>query len=112
MSRAFDNRGQGALEAALSLPLFLGFFVGLGYLIYFGLTYQIGSYHLHEALLCSQSQLIEKCQRSHARALKKILIFNEDFRLQLRSQGKSIEGVVLIQVSPTISIKQSIGKGF
>ncbi len=112
MTRILDKGGQGILEALLSLPLFLSFFAGLGYLIYFGLIYQIANYHLHEALLCSQSQPITRCQQTHSKSLKKVLIFDEDLRLHLYSERKDLKAELLISFKPPIKIRQSVAKGF
>ena len=108
----FNQRGQGMVESLVSIPVLLLCVSGLGYLLYFILNYQVASYHLHEALLCSQSKPRQACRAERLSGLQRLLIFNETLEFRIFENRQSIKGTVKLGLRPPIKINLQVPREF
>lgn len=91
-----NNRGQGMVEAVLSIPLLLLVSVALILLLYRGLVFSYADYHLHEALICSEGLKPSICESELSARLKKVLLKNTKFTAKIFARLNYSEGTIRI----------------
>ncbi|XGC80341.1 hypothetical protein ACES2L_13495 [Bdellovibrio bacteriovorus] len=92
-----NSRGQGVLEAVLSLPILLTAGIALGLLLYRGLIFSYSDYHLREALICADGLSLKKCETELTRRIEKILSKNTKLDVQLKESANHFSAEIKIQ---------------
>lgn len=106
MNLLSGQRGQGAVETLLALPLILlAIFVFAG-LLYRGALYYATDYHLHEALICLDSASATDCESELQKRLKALLLYKEPLQISLKKNYYGYRGLVKISLTPPLSIEQ------
>lgn len=106
MEKPNSQKGQGVFEAVLALPLLLTVGFILGSLVYRGWFYYLADYHLHEALLCTESQSASTCKKElHAR-IKKILLTKDELRIELNKGQGSASGKISLKLTPPLIVEK------
>ncbi len=85
------NKGQGAIEAILALPLILGSFVFLLLICYHCGLYFITSYYAEEALLCGARQRnVSSCEYEFNQRFLNLTVLSKPVRARMRKSSRQI----------------------
>lgn len=102
-----DAKGQSTIEAALALPVIVAILTAMAAIAYRASIYFWTDYHLHEAIICLDSQSRRTCEDYLNARIKKALLFEEDLETKLQSHRKKISGEVRIGLKPKLFLKQT-----
>lgn len=109
MTTLICKKGQGTIEAALALPVFITLLFTLCLLLYRGVIYYVADYNLHEALLCAASQQpVVVCEKEFYRRLDKALLLKTPLQISLRKSKLQIKGQVKIYLKPPLSLNKTL----
>lgn len=108
MKLNFTHKGQGMVEAIVTLPLVL--LVGSAFIlmIYRGMVFYFADYQLHEALLCTESVPPKTCKDELQNRLNKILITKPTTRISLNKNRGNTTGQISINLRPPLHIEQKL----
>lgn len=107
MKAMLSSKGQGLIEAVLTLPLLMLIITSLTYLLYRGVVFNISDYHLHEALICAQSSSASTCKDELIVRLKPI-VFNSKITASLNKFSNRTVGEIIVALNPPLTIKQTL----
>lgn len=100
-----QSKGQGLLEAVLCLPLLIATGFTLTLLLYRSLVFYMAEYHLHEALICSESEQIHVCQDHLIKKLRGILPHNTALQVRMPRSIQQKSGEVNIALNPPLKVR-------
>lgn len=103
-----NHRGQGAIEAALALPVLITAFMAFGMILHRGLIYYWADYQLHEALLCRQLESPSVCQNRLEQSLKYLLLPGSRLSVSLSRAHGQVEVSFHSQLNPKLRIEKQI----
>lgn len=92
-----NSRGQGVLEAVLSLPILLFTGIALGLLLYRGLVFSYSDYQLREALICADGLSLKKCEAELTRKIQKVLSKGTQMDVQMKESSNHFSAEIKIQ---------------
>lgn len=108
MKAPYSRKGQGLIEACISLPLMMLVGSALALLLYRSMVYYFADYQLHEALICTQDSAASLCKNELQNRLKKFLWNRLKFEVQLSKTHLQAQGRVVIELQPPLQIEQSL----
>jgi hypothetical protein len=73
-SKPKNNKGQGLIEALLTIPLMALIMAVLFMLCYRAVVFYYSDYHLHEALICCDELPPIECKRTLSKRIEKVLL--------------------------------------
>lgn len=108
MKLPFSRKGQGVIEAVLTLPLLI--LVGTGFIfsIYRGMVFYFADYQLHEALVCTESFPLNTCKEELKNRLHSILITKPRANISVVKGGSYTTGRIFIEMRPPLQLEQKI----
>lgn len=100
------QKGQGVVEAILSLPLILtsGFIIIT--LLHRILVFYYVDYQLHEALLCTEGEPAIFCENELRSHLRKTSFITGRTQVELRREFKLTTGRVAINTTPPLYLEK------
>ncbi|MGZ3775516.1 MAG: hypothetical protein ACXVCY_16470 [Pseudobdellovibrionaceae bacterium] len=108
MKSISSNKGQGLIEALMTLPLLVLTTTAFIFLIYRAMVFYFADYQLHEALICTKSLSLASCKQELNDRLNKILITNPKTSISLTQQHSFIKGEILIELHPSLFIEKKV----
>ena len=104
------SKGQGLIEALISLPVIFLTLFGLGKILYRQVLLFSFDYHLHEALVCAMESPTRSCKHELEKRLNSLLLNNEKLHLYLREDIAFIYGHAEVDLNPNLKIVKKLRK--
>lgn len=110
MKTSFNQKGQGILEALVSLPLLLisGFIICS--LLYRLLLFSYVDYQLHEALICTEAESTLFCESELRSHLRKVSLTSHTLKISLYQGVRYTTGKVEINLNPPLNLEKKYRK--
>nr|WP_295900185.1 hypothetical protein [uncultured Bdellovibrio sp.] len=102
------QKGQGVIEATLTLPLLVVVGTVFTLLLYRGMVFYFADYNLHEALICGQSSHLSSCEQELRNRISKVLIINIRSDIRISKRGKDLQGKISIDFTPPLEIEKTL----
>lgn len=108
MMLLFSRKGQGLVEAVLALPLLILTCTAFTLAIYRGMVFYFADYHLHEALICTESLPLHTCKEELQSRLRAILISRPITNISLVKGSSFTTGKILVELRPPLHLEQKL----
>lgn len=92
--RELSNKGQGLIEAVLTLPAAIAIIATVVILSYRAVLFYYADFQLHEALICTDDQSIVACEAGLRSRVSRLLRFQESIDIKISKTGKTASGRV------------------
>lgn len=112
MSFYSSCKGQGTIEAMLTLPLLFLTATTFIWSIYRGMVYYVADYQLHEALICTVSFPLSTCKDELKNRLCHVLITKPQINIILVKTGLYTSGRVMVDMQPPLYLEQKLKGSF
>lgn len=101
-------RGQGVLEATLSLPVVISALAVFAVLLHRGLFYYWADYQLHEALLCQQLERTSTCRKKLEQSLNYLLLPGSRLSVSIAKSRGHVEVQFHTRINPKMRVEKNI----
>lgn len=108
MNSISNKKGQGAIEAVITLPLLIFVVSAFILLIYRGIIFYFADYQLHEALLCTESSPVQQCENELTKRLQPLLLGNTHSKITLVKGFRVTSGEILIDLKPPMQLEKKL----
>lgn len=106
-SRVISDKGQGLVEAVLTIPIATAIVAVVLVLSYRAVLFYYADFQLHEALICTDDRTTRDCEADLRAQLNQFVRFQEIVKINLTKSGKTARGKIKIvrQLSPNLFFK-------